>query len=57
MRINKFFLHRYIMTHASVPEDMRIALGITDKLIRLSVGIETEQDIVADIKQALAACE
>ncbi|EFN70534.1 Cystathionine gamma-lyase [Camponotus floridanus] len=47
----------YIMTHASVPEDMRIALGITDKLIRLSVGIETEQDVVDDIKQALAACE
>lgn len=45
------------MTHASVPEDMRIALGITDKLIRLSVGIETEQDVVNDIKQALAACE
>lgn len=45
------------MTHASVPEDMRIALGITDKLIRLSVGIETEQDLIADIKQALIACQ
>lgn len=57
MRINKSFFYRYIMTHASVPEDMRIALGITDKLIRLSVGIETEQDLIADIKQALAACQ
>lgn len=45
------------MPPASLPEDVLIALGITDKLIRLSVGIETEQDVVADIKQALAACE
>ncbi|XP_011264351.2 putative cystathionine gamma-lyase 2 [Camponotus floridanus] len=47
----------YSMPPASLPEDVLIALGITDKLIRLSVGIETEQDVVADIKQALAACE
>lgn len=45
------------MTHASVPEDMRLALGITNKLIRLSVGIETEHDLIADIKQALDACQ
>ncbi|CAL1682197.1 unnamed protein product [Lasius platythorax] len=46
-----------VMTHASVPEDERIKLGITDKLIRLSVGLETEQDIIADLEQALAACQ
>jgi len=46
-----------IMTHASVPEDMRAKLGITDKLIRLSVGLETEQDLITDIKQALDACQ
>ncbi|KAH0945178.1 hypothetical protein HN011_004663 [Eciton burchellii] len=45
-----------VMTHASVPIDMRMALGITNKLIRLSVGLETEQDLIADIKQALDAC-
>jgi len=45
------------MTHASVPEEMRIKLGITDKLIRLSIGLETEQDLIADIKQALEACQ
>lgn len=45
------------MTHASVPEDMRAKLGITDKLIRLSVGLETEQDIIADLKQALESCQ
>ncbi|XP_012527021.1 putative cystathionine gamma-lyase 2 [Monomorium pharaonis] len=46
-----------IMTHASVPEDMRLKLGITDQLIRLSVGLETEQDLIADIKNALEACQ
>lgn len=45
------------MTHASVPEDMRKVLGITDQLIRLSVGLETEQDLVADVKQALEASQ
>lgn len=44
------------MTHASVPEDIRAKLGITDKLIRLSIGLETEQDLIADLKQALDAC-
>jgi cystathionine gamma-lyase len=42
-----------IMTHASVPEDHRRAIGITDDLIRLSVGIEDEEDLIADIAQAL----
>ncbi|XP_011865637.1 PREDICTED: cystathionine gamma-lyase [Vollenhovia emeryi] len=46
-----------VMTHASVPEDERAKLGITDQLVRLSVGLETEQDLIADIKQALEACQ
>jgi cystathionine beta-lyase/cystathionine gamma-synthase len=41
------------MTHASVPEAERIKLGINEQLIRLSVGIETEQDLIADLDQAL----
>lgn len=45
-----------VMTHASVPEETRAVLGITDKLVRLSVGLETEKDLIADIKQALDAC-
>ncbi|KYN10717.1 PREDICTED: putative cystathionine gamma-lyase 2 [Trachymyrmex cornetzi] len=44
------------MTHESVPEDMRAKLGITDQLIRLSVGLETQDDLIADLKQALDAC-
>ncbi|XP_018315201.1 putative cystathionine gamma-lyase 2 [Mycetomoellerius zeteki] len=45
-----------LISHESVPEDMRAKLGITDRLIRLSVGLETEDDLIADLKQALNAC-
>lgn len=43
------------MTHASVPERERLNLGISDTLIRLSVGLEDEADIIRDLEQALAA--
>jgi cystathionine gamma-lyase len=45
--------HPAIMTHASVPEKERAALGISDQLIRLSVGIEDLDDLIADLDQAL----
>jgi cystathionine gamma-lyase len=45
--------HPAIMTHASVPAEKRKALGISDKLIRLSVGIEEPDDLIADLDQAL----
>ena len=45
--------HPAIMTHASVPVDRRAALGITDGLIRISVGIEDIQDLTDDLAQAL----
>jgi len=41
------------MTHASVPEETRKELGISDTLVRLSVGLESPEDLVADINQAL----
>lgn len=46
--------HPATMTHASVPADERQRLGITDGLVRISVGIEDVDDIIADIDQALA---
>jgi len=46
--------HPGLMTHASVPAEQREVLGISDTLIRLSVGIEDEEDLLADIDQALA---
>jgi cystathionine gamma-lyase len=47
--------HPAIMTHASIPPDRRRALGIGDGLIRLSVGIEHVDDLIADLEQAFAA--
>ena len=41
------------MTHASVPPERRAAIGLTDSLIRISVGIEDKDDLIADLKQAL----
>jgi cystathionine gamma-lyase len=46
--------HPAIMTHASVPADRRAAIGIGDNLIRVSVGIESEPDLLADLDRALA---
>ena len=45
--------HPAIMTHASIPKQTREALGIDDGLIRLSVGIETAEDLINDLKSAL----
>lgn len=42
-----------VMTHGSIPRAVRLRDGISDELIRLSVGIEDAADIVADLKQAL----
>ena len=47
--------HPAIMTHASVPKEIRKELGIHDNLVRLSVGIEDPEDLIADIDQALQA--
>lgn len=46
--------HPATMTHASIPRELREARGIDDGLIRLSVGIETVEDLRADLEQALA---
>jgi cystathionine beta-lyase/cystathionine gamma-synthase len=45
--------HPAIMTHASVQKDIREAQGVTDGLVRLSVGIEDVEDLIADLEQAL----
>ena len=45
--------HPASMTHASIPRDIRIANGLADGLIRLSVGIEDAEDIIADLEQAI----
>jgi cystathionine beta-lyase len=45
--------HPALMTHASIPEDKRSETGITDDLVRLSVGIEDADDLIEDLRQAL----
>lgn len=45
--------HPVTMTHASIPEEDRLKIGITDSLIRLSVGIEDIDDLLSDLEQAL----
>jgi cystathionine beta-lyase/cystathionine gamma-synthase len=42
------------MTHASVPEEIRNEIGVVDGLVRLSVGIETLEDLLADLDAALS---
>ncbi len=46
--------HPAIMTHATIPPDQRAKIGISDSLVRLSVGIEDPADLIADLDQALA---
>lgn len=47
--------HPALMTHASIPTETRVSLGITDTLVRLSVGIEHVEDLKADLDRALRA--
>jgi cystathionine beta-lyase len=55
--VESLVCHPATMTHASIPADIRKKVGITDGLIRLSVGIENIADILADLQQAIAAAE
>jgi cystathionine beta-lyase/cystathionine gamma-synthase len=43
------------MTHANIPNEIKLKTGITDDLVRISVGIEEPEDIIADLDQALAS--
>jgi cystathionine beta-lyase/cystathionine gamma-synthase len=45
--------HPATMTHASIPKDEREKAGVTDSLLRLSVGIEDVNDLIEDLKQAM----
>ena len=42
------------MTHASVPEELKASMGLTPGIVRLSVGIEDEADLIEDLERALA---
>ena len=51
--VESLVCHPSTMTHASIPEDIRKKVGITDGLIRLSVGIEDAEDIYKDLERAI----
>ena len=51
--VETMITHPATMTHADVPKDERLARGLTDGLVRLSVGIEDKDDIVLDLDNAL----
>ena len=48
--------HPATMTHKSIPREKRLQGGITDSLVRLSVGLEDADDLIQDLEQALVNC-
>jgi cystathionine gamma-synthase len=52
--VESLITYPILQTHGDVPEEKRLALGITDRLLRLSVGIEDPEDLLEDLGQALA---
>jgi cysteine-S-conjugate beta-lyase len=52
--VESLVTHPVTMTHADVDEAERRRVGITDGLVRLSVGLEAAQDLIADLEQGLA---
>jgi cystathionine beta-lyase/cystathionine gamma-synthase len=52
--VESLISHPATMTHASIPAEIRLARGIDDGLVRLSVGIEEVDDLRQDLQQALA---
>jgi len=51
--VDTLIQHPASMTHAAMPREARLQAGITDGLVRLSVGVENVADIIADLDQAL----
>jgi len=52
--IETLIQHPASMTHSKLSKEAKLAAGITDGLVRLSIGIEDTEDIIADLEQALA---
>jgi cystathionine gamma-lyase/homocysteine desulfhydrase len=53
--VESLISHPATMTHASIPPERRAELGLTDGMVRISVGIEDAEDLLADLEQSLAA--
>src|SRR5215211_5306559 len=53
--VESLITHAATMTHAAIPREQREARGVTDGLVRLSVGIEDKEDLIADLDQAISS--
>ena len=51
--VESLITYPYVQTHAAIPQEVRERIGVTDKLLRLSVGIEDAEDLISDLKQAI----
>ncbi|GHT80151.1 cystathionine gamma-synthase [Spirochaetia bacterium] len=55
--VESLMTYPLVQTHAAIPEAMRLAAGVNDRLIRLSVGIEDADDLIADLDRAFGICK
>ncbi len=55
--VESLITYPYVQTHSAIPQEIRDRLGVTDRLLRLSVGIENAEDIINDLEQAFEAQE
>jgi cystathionine gamma-synthase len=55
--VESLMTYPLVQTHGAIPEPMRLAAGVTEKLVRLSVGIENVDDIIGDLERAFIHCE
>lgn len=53
--VESLITYPYVQTHAAIPQEIRERIGVTDKLLRLSVGIEDAEDLIEDLRQAFEA--
>jgi cystathionine gamma-synthase len=55
--VESLITYPLVQTHGAIPEAMRLSAGVNDRLMRLSVGIEDPDDIIADLKKAFLICK
>jgi cystathionine gamma-synthase len=55
--VESLITYPLVQTHGAIPEAMRLSAGVNDRLVRLSVGIEDSDDIIADLNAALSRCK
>ncbi|MDR1420172.1 MAG: PLP-dependent aspartate aminotransferase family protein [Treponema sp.] len=55
--VESLITYPLVQTHSAIPEAMRLAAGVNDRLLRLSAGIEDSKDIIADLDAALSRCK